>query len=119
MAATNRSSPVTKNVAFAVLDFGTPRNVASASIVVVSGVSTSSIARRSSGRRIRLADGGDLLVVGEVAVVAQDERVLAEVVDDHELVGPGAAHDPDVGADGDGVEAEPLEDPLVRARCFS
>ena len=29
-------------------------------------------------------------------------------------MGPRAAHDPDVGADRDRVEPEPLEDPLVR-----
>ena len=35
------------------------------------------------------------------------------VVEDHELVGARAAHDPDVGADGDRLEPEPFEDPLV------
>ena len=65
------------------------------------------------GRGIGFADDRDLLVVGEVARVADDEGVLTEVVDDHELMGPGAAHDPDVGADHDRIETEPLEDPLV------
>ena len=38
MATTNRPSPATKNAALAVRDLGTPRKVASASIVVASGV---------------------------------------------------------------------------------
>ena len=63
----------------------------------------------------RLADARDLLVRGVVAGVAQDERVLAEWVDDHELVGRRPAHDPDVGPDDDRLEPEPLEDPLVGA----
>ena len=48
MATTKRPSPVTKNAALAVLLLGIPRNVARASIVVASGVSTSSIGSGSS-----------------------------------------------------------------------
>ena len=59
------------------------------------------------GLRTGLADDRDLLVVGEIAVVAQDEGVLAEVVDDHELMGAAAAHDPDVRPDRDRIEPEP------------
>ena len=44
-----RPSPATKNAALAVRLAGTPRNVASASIVVAPGVSTSSIGSASSG----------------------------------------------------------------------
>ena len=84
-------------------------------MVVASGVSTSSIGSGSSASGDGLADLGDLLVVRVAAAVAQDERVLAEVVEDHELVGARAAHDPDVGADHDRVQPEPLEDPDVRA----
>src|SRR3990170_5564925 len=46
--------------------------------------------------------------------MAQDERVLAKGILDHELVGLRAAHDADVGADDDGLETEPLEDARVR-----
>ena len=115
MATTKRPSPVTKNVALAVLALGIPRNVARASIVVASGVSTSSIGQGVLGLRRGLRDLGDLLVLGVPAGVAEDQGVLAVVVEDHELVGPGPAHDPDVGADGDRVEPESLEDPLVGA----
>jgi hypothetical protein len=65
-----------------------------------------------------LADDRDLLVVGEIAVVAQDEGVLAEVVDDHELMGAAAAHDPDVRPDRDCIEPEPSEDLLVGRVVF-
>jgi hypothetical protein len=78
---------VTKNAALAVRLAGTPRNVASASIVVAPGVSTSSIGHRVLRLGVRLPDLGDLEVLGVAALVAQDDRVLAELVEDHELVG--------------------------------
>jgi hypothetical protein len=65
--------------------------------------------------RIGLADLGDLLVLGVAALIAQDERVLAVVVEDHELMSAGAAHDPDIGTYRDRFEAQPLERPLIGA----
>ena len=65
--------------------------------------------QRVLGLRVGLADLGDLLVLGVAALVAEDEGVLAELVEDHELVCAGAAHDPDVGADRDRLEPEALE----------
>ena len=48
MATTNRPSPATKNAAFAVLVLGIAEERRQGAIVVVPGVSTSSIARGSS-----------------------------------------------------------------------
>ena len=70
--------------------------------------------RRLAGR-CRFGHHRDLAVRGVVARLAQDEDVLAGRVEDHELVGLAAAHDPDVGGDHDGLETEPLEGPDVRA----
>ena len=84
-------------------------------MVVVPGVSISSSGAASSGGRIGLGDDRDLAIGGVAARLAQDEDVLAGGVEDHELVGQAAAHHPDVGADRDRVEPEPLEDPDVRA----
>ena len=83
-------------------------------MVVVPGVATSS---RGSGCLVgRLGLGHDRdLPVGRVAArLAQHQDVLAGRVEDHELVGLAAAHDPDVGRDHDGLQPEPLEDPDVR-----
>ncbi len=57
----------------------------------------------------------DLAVCRVPARVAQDEDVLAGGVEDHELVGLAAAHDPDVARDDLRLEPEPLEDPDVGA----
>ena len=103
-----------KNAALAVRDVGTSRSAASDAIVSVPGVATSSTGSGSSASGAD-ADPRDLLVGRVAARVAQDERVLAVLVEDHELVGARAAHDPDVGADRDRLEAEPGEDPLVGA----
>ncbi len=65
--------------------------------------------RRSRGRR-GLAEDGDLAVGAVAAVVAQDERVLADGGEGHELVGHRAAHHADVGADGDHVQVAAVED---------
>ena len=56
---------------------------------------------------------GDLLVCRVVTTLAQNERVLAPIVEDHELVGEAAAHHPDVCADRDRIETQPLEDALI------
>ena len=55
----------------------------------------------------------DLAVRRVAARLAQHEDVLARGVEHHELVREGAAHHPDVGADGNGLEAQALEDPRV------
>ena len=114
MAVTSRPSPVTKKAALAVR----------------SGADAEECSERRDGRRAgrrdllerqrllvgRLGLGHDRdLPVGRVAArLAQDEDVLAGRVEDHELVGLAAAHDPDVGRDDDGLQPEPLEDPDVR-----
>ena len=54
-------------------------------------------------------DRRDLLVRRVAAVLAEDQRVLAGRVQEHELVRLAAAHHPDVGGDGDRLEAQPLE----------
>jgi hypothetical protein len=65
--------------------------------------------QRLFGRRFRLGHGRDLAVGGVAARVAQDQDVLAGRVEEHEFVGLGPAHDPDVGCDRDRVEAQSLE----------
>ena len=65
--------------------------------------------------RLGLGHDRDLAVRGVVARLAQDEDVLAGRVEDHELVGLAAAHDPDVRGDDDRLETEPLEGPDVGA----
>jgi hypothetical protein len=57
IATTKRPSPVTMNTAFAVFEVGMPRNWASASIVVVSGVWTSSIGSSSSASGAATVEG--------------------------------------------------------------
>jgi hypothetical protein len=65
--------------------------------------------------RIRPWDRRHLPVRRVAAGLAEDEDVLPGRVQHHELVGLGAAHDPDVARDDHGLEPEPLEDPDVRA----
>ena len=71
--------------------------------------------QRVLGGRDLARDDRDLAVRRVVARLAQHEDVLAGRVEHHEFVGLAAAHHPDVGRDGDGVEPEPLEDPDIRA----
>ena len=94
----------------------TPRNAARVAIVVVPGVATSSSGQRLlAAGHVGLGHDRDLAVRGVVARLAQHEDVLAGRVEDHELVGLAAAHDPDVRGDDDRLETEPLEGPDVGA----
>jgi hypothetical protein len=65
------------------------------------------------GRRLVAPEGGDLAVVGVVAVRADEEGVLPVGGEGHELHRLAAAHHADVGADLDVVEAEAGEDLVV------
>ena len=58
--------------------------------------------------------GGERLDVCGVAAFGPDEGVLADRRGVQELLAAGAAHQPVVGRDDDVLEAEPLEDALVR-----
>ena len=79
-------------------------------MVSASGVATSSVGSGSSAAGSAHSDARDLLVRRVVAGIAQDQGVLAVLVEDHELVGQGAAHDPDIRPDRHGWQAQPLED---------
>ena len=115
IAVTSRPSPATKKAAFAVRSSPIPRNAASVAIVVVPGVATSSRGSGSSAAGSGRGRPRDLAVRRVAARVAQDEDVLAGRVEDHELVGLAAAHDPDVARDDLRLEPESLEDPDVGA----
>ena len=93
---------------------GISSSAASVAIVSVPGVATSSVGIGSSGSTSGLRTARDLLVGGVAAGVAEDERVLAVLVEDHELVRAAAAHHADVARHGDRLQPEPGEDPLVR-----
>ena len=101
IAVMRRPSPSTKNAAFAVSSGLIPRKAARLAIVVVPGVATSS---RGSGVAIGGSETRTFATWRLAAIaarLAQHEDVLADGVEDHELVGLAAAHHPDVGGDGD------------------
>ncbi len=76
--------------------------------------------------RRRLAESRDLPVGGVAATVAEENRVLADGREVHELVGQAAAHDADVCAHGDGgqpaagenSEVGPVERPVLAVQTF-
>ena len=69
---------------------------------------------RLLGGRLWLANGRNLPVRRVILVLAQDQGVLAPLVEDHELVREAATHHAHVRPNHNRVEAQPLEDAGVR-----
>ena len=84
-------------------------------MVVVLGVSTSSIGSGASPAAGIAVEGRHLAVVGVAAVGADEDDVFAVRREGHELVRGAAPHHPGVGADDDEIEPDPAEDALVGA----
>ena len=115
MSASTTPSSVVTGIAFEVAATSIDRNSASASHVLTPGVSTSSGAASCSGKGGCARDGArNLDVGGEIAVLAGDERVLPRARRREEIERLLAAHHPGLGLDLGKLQADTLEDAVVR-----
>ena len=109
-------SSIVTGIAFEVAAGSTPRNSASASIVVTPGVATSTGLSSRSGNVGRTRHTASDLEIGRVVTgLAGDERVLPRARRREVVDRLAAAHHPRLGLNRHRLDATALEDPLVRA----